>query len=175
MQVGWDWASETHDITVIDDHGQVVDRWSLAHDEAGVDQAIARLTGHGQPEQLPVAIELSSGLVVDRLLGAGHPVVPIHPSAFHATRPRWGAARAKSDPGDSYKLADYLRTDGHRLRRLQPPMPPPASCKHWSGSAPTTWPPRPPPATSSGRCWGRTGPAPERSGSGWRPRSRWTS
>ena len=27
---------------------------------------------------------------------------------------------AKSDPGDSYKLADYLRTDGHRLRSLRP-------------------------------------------------------
>lgn len=26
----------------------------------------------------------------------------------------------ESDPGDSYKLADYLRTDGHRLRRLEP-------------------------------------------------------
>jgi transposase len=59
-------------------------------------------------------------LVIDRLLAAGHPVVPIHPNAFHATRPRWGASNAKSDPGDSYKLADYLRTEGHRLRRLTP-------------------------------------------------------
>jgi hypothetical protein len=49
MQVGWDWASETHDISVIDDRGQVVDRWSLAHDEAGIDQAIGRLASHGQP------------------------------------------------------------------------------------------------------------------------------
>jgi hypothetical protein len=67
-----------------------------------------------------VIIERSAGLVVDRLVAAGHPVVPVHPTAFHAARPRWGAAGAKSDPGDSYKLADYLRTDGHRLRRLQP-------------------------------------------------------
>jgi hypothetical protein len=50
----------------------------------------------------------------------GHPVVPIHPNTFNAARPRRGASRAKSDPGDSYKLADYLRTDGHRLRRLEP-------------------------------------------------------
>jgi hypothetical protein len=34
MQVGWDWASETHDVTVMDNAGQVVDRWSLTHDEA---------------------------------------------------------------------------------------------------------------------------------------------
>jgi uncharacterized membrane protein len=52
---------------------------------------------------------------VDRLLAAGHPVVPVHPTAFWAARERWGASGAKSDAGDSYKLADYLRTDGHRL------------------------------------------------------------
>jgi transposase len=63
-----------------------------------------------------VAIEATSGIVVDRLLAAGHPVVPIHPNSFNAARPRWGASKAKSDPGDSFKLADYLRTDGHRLR-----------------------------------------------------------
>jgi len=56
-------------------------------------------------------------LVIDRLLEAGHPVVPIHPNAFHATRPRWGASKAKSDPGDSFKLADYLRTEGGSSHR----------------------------------------------------------
>jgi hypothetical protein len=30
MQVGWDWASETHDVTVMDNTGQVVDHWSLS-------------------------------------------------------------------------------------------------------------------------------------------------
>ena len=120
MHVGWDWASETHDVTVIDDAGSVVDRWSLRHDAAGIDTALARLGGYGRPAELPVAIETTSGVVVDRLLAAGHPVVPIHPNAFNAARPRWGASRAKSDPGDSFKLADYLRTDGHRLRRLEP-------------------------------------------------------
>jgi transposase len=120
MFVGWDWASTTHDVTVIDDAGNIVDRWAPEHTEMGLDATLARLTRHGRPEQLPVAIERPSGLVVDRLLAAGHPVIPIHPNAFHAARPRWGAAAAKSDPGDSFKLADYLRTDGHRLRRLRP-------------------------------------------------------
>ncbi len=120
MFVGWDWASTTHDITVIDTTGAVVDRWAPPHTERGLAQTITRLVRHGHPADLPVAIERPSGLVVDRLLTAGHPVVPIHAAAFHAARPRWGAAGAKSDPGDSYKLADYLRTDGHRLRRLRP-------------------------------------------------------
>jgi hypothetical protein len=74
-----------------------------------------------EPAALPVIIERASGLVVERLLAAGHPVVAVHPTAFWAARPRWGASGAKSDPGDSDKLADDLRTDGHRLRRLDPP------------------------------------------------------
>jgi hypothetical protein len=107
-------------VTVLDEQGRVVERWGLRHTEQGLGQALARLARHGQPAEVPVIIERSTGLVVDRLLAAGHPVVPVHPTAFHAAWPRWGAAGAKSDPGDSYKLADYLRTDGHRLRRLQP-------------------------------------------------------
>jgi transposase len=118
--VGWDWASESHDVTVIDETASVIDRFSLAHDETGLRGALGRLAALADPRELPVAIETTSGLVVDRLLAAGYPVVPIHPNAFHATRPRWGAARAKSDPGDSRKLADYLRTEHHRLRRLRP-------------------------------------------------------
>ncbi|HEY8621824.1 MAG TPA: IS110 family transposase [Dermatophilaceae bacterium] len=120
MLVGWDWGSETHAVTVIDESGRVVDRWVLRHTEREVQEALRRLGHHGRPDELPVAIERTTGLVVDRLLAAGHPVVPIHPNAFHAARSRWGASKAKSDPGDSYKLADYLRTDGHRLRRLRP-------------------------------------------------------
>ncbi len=76
--------------------------------KAGIDAVIGRLAGLGPSEQLPVAIETTSALVVDRLLAARHPVVPIHPNASNAARPRWGASRATSDPGDSYKLADYL-------------------------------------------------------------------
>ena len=120
MHIGWDWASEAHDITVINTAGEIVDRWAPTHDEAGIVASIERLVGHGDPAELPIAIEATHSVVIDRLLAAGHPVVPIHPNAFHATRPRWGASKAKSDPGDSYKLADYLRTEGHRLRRLEP-------------------------------------------------------
>jgi transposase len=118
--VGLDWASQAHDVTVLDEAGQVLDRWAFPHSEAGWLMTMDRLRRQGMPEELPVIVERTSGPVVDRLLSAGHPVVPVHPTAFFAARPRWGASGAKSDPGDSYKLADYLRTDGHRLRRLAP-------------------------------------------------------
>jgi hypothetical protein len=119
MFVGWDWASATHDVTVLDDDGVMVDRWAFRHTEQDLVGALDRLARLGEPAALPVIIERASGLVVDRLLAAGHPVVPVHPTAFWAARPRWGASGAKSDAGDSDKLADYLRTDGHRLRRLE--------------------------------------------------------
>jgi len=44
----------------------------------------------------------------------------VEPAAFKAARPRWGSAGAKSDLGDAFMLADYARTDGHRLRRIEP-------------------------------------------------------
>ncbi|WP_432199072.1 IS110 family transposase [Streptomyces sp. bgisy027] len=115
MLIGWDWATDTHDVTVMDATGERIDRWELAHTEEGFTKTLARLRKHGDPADLPVAIETTRGLAVDRLLAGGHPIVPVHPNAFHAMRARWGASKAKTDAGDSMKLADYLRTDGHLL------------------------------------------------------------
>jgi transposase len=127
MQAGWDWAQETHDVTVTDERGRRVAHWTLRHVEDELDLTMRRLAQLATPVELPVAIETRSGLVVDRLLAAGHRVVPVHPNAFHALRPRWGAARAKSDAGDSYKLAEFLRTnldaDESTLRVLAPTRP----------------------------------------------------
>jgi hypothetical protein len=75
---GWDWASASHAITVIDAAGRVVDRATLAHTEPDLDAALARLAAHALPADLPVAIEATGGLVVDRLLAAGHPVIAVH-------------------------------------------------------------------------------------------------
>jgi Transposase len=92
MFVGWDWASTTHDVTVLDDRGAVLDRWAFAHTEQAIAAALNRLAHHGDPGALPVIIERPDGLVIERLLAAGHPVFPVHPNAFHAARPRWGAS-----------------------------------------------------------------------------------
>ena len=118
--VGIDWASRAHELCVLDDSGAVVERFGFGHSERGISGALARLAKLGVPRELPVAIERPDGLLVDRLLEAGHEVVPIHADAFHAARPRWEGAGAKSDVGDAYRLADLLRTDRQRLRPLRP-------------------------------------------------------
>jgi transposase len=118
--VGIDWASRAHELCLVDDRGTVVERFGFPHTERGIGEALARLAQRGRPSELPVAIERPDGLLVDRLLEAGHPVVPIHANAFHAARPRWEGAGSKSDPGDAYRLADLLRSDHRRLRPLRP-------------------------------------------------------
>lgn len=121
MFVGIDWASRAHELCVVDEEGLIVASFGFAHTERGIRDALGRLAKLASPGRLPVAIERPDGLLVGRLLEAGHPVVPIHPNAFHAARPRWEGASSKSDPGDAYRLADLLRSDHHRLRVLQPP------------------------------------------------------
>jgi len=117
---GCDWGGEAHAICVIDETGAV--RWQapVAHDAAGLEKLVQQLAKFGPASELPIAIERPTGLLVDTLVEAGHPVVPIHPNVVKACRPRYRAAGSKSDPGDSYLLADVLRTDGHRLAKLIP-------------------------------------------------------
>jgi transposase len=117
---GLDWGSAGHAICVLDERAVVVARLEVRHDAAGLADLRARLKRLAAPADLPVAIERPSGLVVETLLAAGHPVVPIHPNVVKACRPRYRAAGAKSDPGDAYMLADILRTDGHRFAPLAP-------------------------------------------------------
>ncbi len=112
---GLDWASQTHAVCVIDEQGSVLERLDVAHDAAGLAELRRRLERWHRP---PVAIERPSGLIVDTLVEAGFVVVPIHPNAVKATRPRYRSHGAKSDASDAYLLADLLRTDGHRFKPL---------------------------------------------------------
>lgn len=120
MSVGLDWAQEQHAVCVVDEKGQIVLEMAVLHTAEGLRRMLQRLARLAPPEQLPVAIERPNGQIVDTLIEAGHPVIPIHPNALKASRPRYRAAGGKSDPGDGYILADLLRTDGHRFRDLRP-------------------------------------------------------
>jgi transposase len=118
---GLDWASCTHAVCIIDNTGAVGEQFEVTHDAAGLRELLVRLQRCVPvPAQLPIAIERPSGLLVDVLIEAGYPVVPIHPNIVKATRPRYRSHGAKSDASDAYLLADLLRTDGARFHPLQP-------------------------------------------------------
>ena len=117
---GLDWGSAGHAVCVVDQAGAVALSIEVAHDAAGLAELCSKLDRLAPARELPIAIERPSGLIVEALSAAGHPVVPLHPNVVKACRPRYRAAGGKSDPGDAYMLADILRTDGHRFRPLQP-------------------------------------------------------
>lgn len=119
--VGLDWASDHHDVCVLDAAGRRVAEFRVAHTAAGLAELRQRLATLGPAGAVHVALERPSGLVVDTLVEAGSVVVPIHPNALKASRPRYTSAGAKSDALDAYILADLLRTDGHRFRPLVAP------------------------------------------------------
>ena len=102
---GLDWGGTAHAVCAIDATGAVRARIEVQHDAAGLADLLARLKRIAPPADLPVAIERPSGLIVDALIEAGHPVVPIHPNIVKACRPRYRAAGGKSDPADAKLLA----------------------------------------------------------------------
>lgn len=114
---GIDWASELHALCVVDAEGRKLAEELFAHDEEGISALVARMR---DLEVGRVAIERPDGLLVDRLTEAGLTVLPVHPNALKATRPRYEAAGGKSDGFDAFVLAELARTDSHRLRELRP-------------------------------------------------------
>ncbi len=117
---GIDWATADHVACVVDMTGRVTDRFSAAHDKAGIAALITRLRRSKVTE---VAIERGDGPLVDALLGAGLTVVVITSRQVKNLRSRFGAAGARDDRFDAFVLADTLRTDRARLRPLVPDTP----------------------------------------------------
>jgi len=117
---GIDWATADHAACVVDTAGRVTDRFSAAHDKAGITAMITRLRRDKATE---VAIERGDGPLVDALLAAGLTVVVITSRQVKNLRSRYGAAGAKDDRFDAFVLADTLRTDRARLRPLVPDTP----------------------------------------------------
>ena len=119
--IGCDWASTAHQFCAIDAQGQIAWQDSVPHTTDGLTALRRQLQRFGAAADVSVAIERPSGLLVDVLLEWGYRVVPIHPNALKASRPRYRMSGAKTDASDALILADLLRTDGHRFRAMQGP------------------------------------------------------
>lgn len=120
MFVGIDWAAESHDLCVVNAAGRICERATVAHSQEGLDALVRRLGRLGSGDDVLVGIERPEGRLVDRILEAGYPILIVPTFAMKDLRRRYTVSGAKSDPGDAYVIADVVRTDGHRLRRLEP-------------------------------------------------------
>ena len=117
---GIDWACAEHAVCVLDAAGKITARFTIKHSAEGIASLVRRLARYGDPAGLPVAIERPSGRLVDLLLEAGHPVVPVSPNAIKTWREGEVLSGAKSDAGDAAVIAGYLRLRYHRLAPAAP-------------------------------------------------------
>src|SRR5918999_5535295 len=119
--VGIDWGSKQHQVYVLDRDRRWVGERAVDHDGA----SLARLAdwlwtvSAGQPQRVAVAIEVPRGAVVEGLVERGFHVYAINPKQLDRFRDRHSVAGAKDDRLDAFVLADSVRTDQPRFRRLQ--------------------------------------------------------
>ncbi len=118
--VGVDWASTVHAVCVMDAAGKILSQFTIEHSADGIAMLVRRLAKLADPADVPVAMERPNGRLVDLLLEAGHPVVPVKPNAIKTWREGEVLSGAKSDTGDAAVIAEYLRLRQHRLRTATP-------------------------------------------------------
>ncbi len=118
--VGFDWASDHHDVVVVDRNGKIIDDFRFEDSAQGWQTLNAKLGKHPDPA---VTIETSSGATVERLLAAEYDVFPVNPKAAKRYRERKAPSGTKTDHLDAWSLADALRDDGHTWRPHKPDDP----------------------------------------------------
>jgi transposase len=120
LYCGIDWATEHHDVAVIDNDGRVVARGRVGNDAAGFARLLTLLAeaGDSADDPIPVGIETDRGLWVAALRETGRVIYPINPLAASRYRARYALSGAKSDATDAVLLANIIRTDADAHRAL---------------------------------------------------------
>jgi transposase len=119
--VGIDWATESHEVCVLDRERSIVDRKTIEHSGKGIAQLVEillKLCG-SEPGKIAVAIEMPRGAIVETLVERQFAVYSLNPKQMDRFRDRHTVAGAKDDSRDAYVMADALRTDLHLFHRVQ--------------------------------------------------------
>lgn len=135
--VGVDWATEAHQVCLLDPGGKTVEERSVVHSGTGLGELVECLLfwAGGGPNSVAVAIEVPHGAVVDTLLEHGFQVYSLNPKQLDRFRDRFTVAGAKDDRRDAFVLADSLRTDMRCFRRLIISAPEIIELREWSRMA----------------------------------------
>lgn len=134
---GVDWATEKHDVCLVDPGGRVLGERAFSADAVGLAEMADWLVekGGAPPGRIAVAIEVPHGPVVETLLERGFSVHSLNPKQLDRFRDRFTVAGAKDDRRDARVLADSLRTDGRAYRRLDNDAPEVIELREWSRMA----------------------------------------
>lgn len=120
VYVGLDWAAAVHAVCVLSAAGKILAQFMIDHTAEGIAMLIRKLAKFGDPADVQIGIERPNGRLVDLLLEAGHPVIPVSPNAIKTWREGEVISGAKSDTGDALVIAEYLRLRQHRLHPVTP-------------------------------------------------------
>jgi transposase len=115
-----DWASDHHDVAVVDKTGAIVFKSRIQHTIAGWQDLRQQLKAFSP---VAIAVETNQGMAVEQLLAAGYEVYPVNPKSAQRYRDRKSPSGVKDDERDAWSLADALRMDGHGWRKLLPDDP----------------------------------------------------
>ena len=132
--VGIDWASEAHEVCVLDREGQISDRRQVKHTvpdlQAFVDALLVR--AGGDATTVAVGIEVPRGALVEFLVERGFAVYAINPKQMDRFRDRFAPAGAKDDRRDALVIGDSLRTDPQAFRQVCLDHPVIIQLREWS-------------------------------------------
>ena len=131
---GVDWGSESHHVCIVRADGAKKQERVFRHGGAGLAEMADWIAaeGGGSAAEIPVAIEVPHGPVVESLMDRGFPVYSLNPKQLDRFRDRFSPAGAKDDSRDARVLADALRTDMHCFRRVDPLDPLVVQLREWS-------------------------------------------
>jgi transposase len=123
--VGIDWATEAHQICIVNDRGEVIEERTVQHSGPAIAEFIDWLLrlSQGEADRIVVGIEVPRGALVETLTERGLAVYAINPKQLDRFRDRHFPAGSKDDRRDAYVIATSLRTDlrcFHNIRTDEP-------------------------------------------------------
>jgi Transposase len=132
--VGIDWASEAHEVCILDREGRVHERRKVPHTATGLQAFVDALLQRagGDPSSVAIGIETPRGTVVELCVERGFGVYAINPKQLDRFRDRFTPAGAKDDSRDALVIGDSLRTDPQAFRRVRLDHPLIFQLREWS-------------------------------------------
>ena len=119
IYVGVDWATEAHQICILDAQGKVLKELSVEHTGKAISGFLQWLNEFtkGESDKVAVAIEVPRGAVVEAFLERNYAVFSINPKQLDRFRDRHSVAGAKDDSLDAFVAADSRGAEAWRVRR----------------------------------------------------------
>jgi transposase len=119
--VGIDWATEFHQVCVINADRQILEQKAFEHSGGGIALLVEMLLKQSgnRPDQVAISIEMPRGAVVETLVERQFAVFSLNPKQMDRFRDRHTVPGAKDDSRDAFVMADSLRTDIHLFHRVR--------------------------------------------------------